>query len=75
MLGRTLSILVDVLNPERIVIGGVYMRAYDLLYPKAEAVMKEECLSYSLSVVKVLPAELKENIGDYAALSIAAGDF
>lgn len=75
MLGRTLSILVDVLNPERIVIGGVYMRAYDLLYPKAEAVMKEECLSYSLSVVKVLPAGLKENIGDYAALSIAAGDF
>ena len=75
MLGKTLSILVDVLNPERIVIGGVYMRSEDLLYPPAAKVMKRECLPFSLSCVKVLPAGLKENIGDYAALSIARGDY
>ena len=75
MLGKTLSILVDVLNPERIVIGGVYMRSEDLLYPPAAKLMKRECLPFSLSCVKVLPAGLKENIGDYAALSIARGDY
>lgn len=75
MLGRTLSILIDILNPQRIIIGGVYMRSGDLLYPYAEKVMKRECLSYNLGVVEVLPAGLKENIGDYAAISVAKGDF
>ena len=75
MLGRTLSILVDVINPQKIVIGGVYMRSHDLLYPHAIKVMKKECLSYSLSVVEVLPAGLSENIGDYAALALAIGDY
>lgn len=75
MLGRTLSIIIDVLNPEKIVIGGVYMRAEDLLYPRAIKVMKRECLSFSLKEAQVLPAGLKENIGDYAALSIAKGDY
>lgn len=75
MLGRTLSIIVDILNPERIVIGGVFMRSGDLLLPTAEKVMKRECLSYSLGAVKVLPAGLSENVGDYAALAVAKGDF
>ena len=75
MLGRTLSIFVDLLNPEKIVIGGVFMRAYDLLYPSALKIMKRECLSASLERVAVLPAGLGENVGDYAALAIAQGDF
>lgn len=75
MLGRTLSIIVDVLNPEKIVIGGVYMRAENLLYSRAIRIMKKECLSFSLEKACVLPAGLKENIGDYAALSIAKGDY
>lgn len=75
MLGRTLSILVDLLNPEKIVIGGVYMRSHDLIYPYAIKVMKKECLPFCLDKVEILPAGLKENIGDFAALSIAQGDF
>ena len=75
MLGRTLSVLVDVLNPEKIIIGGVYMRSHDLLLPPCERVMKKECLSFSLNVVSVLPAGLGEKIGDFAALSVAKGDF
>ena len=75
MLGRTLSILTDVLNLERIIIGGVYMRAEDLLYPTAIKVMGKETLPRPFKCVKILPAQLKENIGDYAALSIAQGDF
>jgi len=71
-LGRTLSILVDILNPERIILGGVFMRSSGLIVPSMEKVMKKECLSYSLDVCKVVPAGLGENIGDYAALSLAA---
>jgi len=75
MLGRTLSIITDVLNPEKIVIGGVYMRANDLLYPHARKIMEKECLSYSLSAVEVVPAGLSENIGDYASLAVAEGGY
>ena len=71
MLGETLSVIVDLLNPERIILGGVFMRSSGLLAPETERVMKEECLSYALDVCKVVPAGLGENIGDYAALSLA----
>lgn len=75
MLGRALSLLVDILNPERIVIGGVFMRSNDLLLPTCEKEMKKECLSFSYEKVGIMPAKLSENIGDIAALSIAKGDF
>jgi len=71
MLGRGLSFLVDILNPERIVIGSIFQRSADLLIPSMERVMKEECLAPSLEAVRVLPAELGENLGDLAALSLA----
>lgn len=70
-LGTTLSILVDILNPERIILGGVFMRSHGIIVPAMEKVMKNECLSYALDVCKVVPAGLGEHIGDYAALSLA----
>lgn len=75
MLGRSLAVLVDILNPEKIVIGGIFMRANDLLLPDCEKVLKKESLCYSYEKVKILPAGLGESIGDYAALSVAAGDY
>ena len=33
MLGRGLSIIIDILNPEKIVLGGVFMRSHALLVP------------------------------------------
>ena len=75
MLGKTLSILIDVLNPQTIILGGVYMRANDLINPSMKKELLKESLLFSLGVVEILPAELAENIGDYAALSIAKGDF
>ncbi len=75
MLGRTLSIIVDLLNPERIIIGGVFMRSGELLLPYAEKVMKKECLPFSLGCVKIVRAGLGENVGDYAALAVSQGDF
>lgn len=72
MLGKGLSILIDVLNPEKIVIGSIYTRSQDLLQETMIEALKKEALTPSLSVVEILPAALGENLGDYAALSLAA---
>jgi glucokinase len=74
-LGKTLSILIDLLNPELIIIGGVYMRSEDLLLPYAQKIIDKECLVFSKNVCKIVPAGLKEAIGDYSAISIANGDY
>ena len=71
-LGSGLSILIDILNPEVIVIGSVFQRAESLLRDAMEKKIKEETLFYSREVCKVVPAALTENIGDIAALSVAA---
>jgi glucokinase len=71
-LGRGLSLLVDILNPECIVIGSIYARNTTLFFPIVERVLKEEALSNSLAVCQIKPAQLGENIGDYAAISIAS---
>ena len=75
MLGRTLSVLTDILNPEIIVIGGVYMRSGELFEPYMTGEMQKECLPHALRAVRVVPARLNENVGDIAALSVAAGGF
>ena len=71
MLGKGLSILIDILNPERIVLGSVFQRCEHLLRESMEDVLEKECLSYSLSACKVVAANLEENIGDYAAIAVA----
>jgi len=70
-LGKILSVIIDIINPEKIIIGGVFMRSNDLLLPYALKEIEKEALSYSASVVEILPAGLGENIGDYAALAVA----
>lgn len=73
-LGRGLSILIDVLNPEIIVLGSIFARSKDLLYETAMEIIRKEALSYSRNVCKIVPAGLGEMIGDYAALAVAACD-
>ena len=70
-LGETLSVLIDLLNPERIVLGGVFMRAGDLMRPEMERVLRRETLSHALRVCEILPAGLGESVGDYAAVAVA----
>lgn len=72
MLGQGLSILIDILNPERIVIGSIFQRSERLLRASMEQVIERECLASSRKVCKVVPALLEENIGDYAALAVAS---
>ncbi len=70
MLGKGLSMLIDILNPERIVIGSIYQRSENLLKAAMERELQKECLPEALDVCRVVPAKLKENIGDYAALAV-----
>ena len=70
-LGAGLSLMIDILNPEKIVLGGVYTRCEELFREKMNEVLKAETLSESLSVCKIVPAALSESIGDIAALAVA----
>jgi glucokinase len=70
-LGHALAILVDILNPERIVIGGLAMRLGERLFEPARRTLAEEALPQSVAVCQVVPAALGESIGDVAALCIA----
>ena len=65
-----LAILVDILNPERIVIGGLAMRLGNLLLEPARRTLAEEALHPSVAVCQE-SAALSESIGDVAALCIA----
>ena len=71
MLGGALATLVDILNPQKIVLGGVYMRSAELLIPAMQRRLQKEALPESMSVCEVVKAQLCENIGDFAAIAIA----
>jgi len=70
-LGKGLSILIDILNPEVIVIGSVFARSHDLLWEEAKRVIDKEALSVSAECCRVVPAELGEQIGDFGAVATA----
>jgi glucokinase len=70
-LGRGLSVLMDVLNPEVIILGSIYVRSASLLQPALDRAIEREALPLTRKVCKVVPAKLGEEIGDYAALSVA----
>ncbi len=70
-LGKGLAILIDILNPECVVIGSIYARNVALLKPLIDKVLKKEVIPEALEVCEILPAELGDSIGDYAALSVA----
>ncbi len=71
-LGQGLAVLIDLLNLERIVIGSVFQRSEALLRPAMEEVLQAEALPMSLARCSIVPAELRDDIGDIAALSVAA---
>lgn len=74
-LGTALSILIDILNPEAIVIGSIYTRCENLFVEKMKEVLKKEALEASLNCCEILPAKMGENIGDLAAIMVATGEY
>ncbi len=67
-LGKGLSIIIDILNPDIIVLGGIYMRSHEYMDQSMYEVLKEEVIESSLSHVLIKPSKLGEQIGDYASL-------
>lgn len=70
-LGRGLSIIIDILNPERIVLGSIFARQEDMLRGEMQEVIDREALVGASACCKVVPAALGEQIGDYAAIATA----
>lgn len=70
-LGRGLAILLDVLNPEVIVIGSLAVRLGELVLEPARKVMEQEALPKAVAACRIVPAELGERLGDVAALCAA----
>lgn len=71
-LGKGLSIVIDILNPEIIVIGGIYTRCQKLMEGRMMEIINNEALPLANDVCKVEISKLGEQIGDYAALSVAS---
>ena len=72
MLGRTLAIMIDLLNPEVIVIGSIFARAESLLRPAMEQAIAREAFAVSAKACKIVPAALGDEIDQYEALAIAS---
>ena len=71
MLGAGLALLIDLLNPQRIIIGSIYSRDEELFRPIMDQVLREETLSVPYSSCEIVPSLLGEQLGDMAALGIA----
>src|SRR5574344_180134 len=70
-LGEGLSVLIDILNPERIIIGSVFARSEQLFRKEMQSVINRETLEIPRRRCRIMPAELGDSIGDYAAIAAA----
>lgn len=71
ILGKLLAILIDILNPDIIVIGSIYVRAGHLMEEAMNRELEKEALRPSRETCRIVPAALGESLGDTAALSVA----
>ncbi len=74
-LGKGLSVLIDIINPELIIVGSMGVRLGDMLFDPARKVIAGEAVPGAAEVCEIVPASLGEAIGDYAALCVAMHDY
>ena len=70
-LGKGLALLVDILNPEMVILGGIYGKAQSLIEPYMRETLAQEGLSAAVDACRVAPSFLGDSIGDMAALVLA----
>ena len=70
-LGRGIALLIDILNPQCIVLGSIFARSEGLFRGIVESVVAEEALAASRRQCVIRPALLGELLGDKAALGVA----
>ncbi|MBI4236134.1 MAG: ROK family protein, partial [Chloroflexi bacterium] len=71
-LGVGLANLVNIFNPEVIVVGGGVAQAGDMLFEPARRVMRERAFKLPTSAVRVVPARLGADAGIVGAALYAA---
>lgn len=71
-LGKGIAVLVDILNPEIVIIGSIFTRNTDFYLPIVTETVKREALEHCVAGLKIVPSALGDEIGDYAALGIIA---
>ena len=70
-LGKGLSVLIDILNPEKIVIGSIFARSREFFIEAMQKEIEKEALPISASCCQIVAANLGESLGDYAAIATA----
>jgi glucokinase len=70
-LGQGIALIIDLINPQIIVLGSLAVRAGDLFLPVVEQVVAQEAAPEGRSICQIVPAALGEQIGDMAALCAA----
>jgi glucokinase len=70
-LGEALALLIDTINPERIVIGSLWLRCRDLLEPAMRVALEAEALPAARRACRIVAAQLGEEIGNYGAVCVA----
>jgi len=70
-LGKGLSLLIDILNPEKIIIGSIFTRNKSLFFDAMTSEIEKEALSPSANCCKIVSSGLGEEIGDYASVATA----
>lgn len=69
-LGRGLSVIIDIINPEAIVIGSIFERNEEFFQSEIKEIIENEALTENVKNCKILSAELGESIGDFASLGL-----
>lgn len=71
MLGLTLSMIIDLLNVEKIIIGSIYTRRESIYKPIIEEIIREETLELNYQACEISPSGLGDNLGNMASLGVA----
>ena len=70
-LGQALSLFIDILNPQKILLGSIFGRSGDLLADAMHEVIAAETIPYARAVCEIAACGLGEAINDYEAVAIA----
>lgn len=70
-LGRGIAQIIDLLNPQMIVLGSLAVRAGDIILPVAIREARLQALPAAFAGCQILPARLADAIGDVAAICAA----
>lgn len=73
-LGRGIAIIVDILNPEIVIIGTLGYIFGDLILDPAKKTMKEEALHVPANICQIVPAKLRDSLGNVSSLMAAISE-